>query len=58
MTDLFKRLCNGTEQEQGRGISRVRRPKKEQERKPDKIEQDIMLFMRLVQKNIEKQFHL
>lgn len=58
MTDLFKRLCNGTEQEQsrGKGISRVRRPKQEQE--TNQVEKDIMLFVRLVQKNIEKQFHI
>lgn len=48
MTDLFKKLCNGTEEEeQGNSITYVSRPTGDK-----KPEQDIMLFVRLVQKRI------
>lgn len=47
MTDLFKKLCNGTEEEQGNSITYVPRPTGDK-----KPEQDIMLFVRLIQKRV------
>lgn len=47
MTDLFKKFCMEPRKEQGNSITYVSRPTGDK-----KPEQDIMLFVRLVQKKV------